>query len=56
MSAPQEFKQYSNILLAVFSFLNDIIPLLESKDMLNLVTEGKNKLGHFRAILATSNQ
>ncbi len=50
---PQEFRQYSKILLAICSFLNYVIALLESKDMLNLVIEGKNKLGHFRAILAT---
>ncbi len=50
---PQEFTQYSTILLAVWCFLNDVIPLLESKDMLNLVIEGKNKLGNFRAILTT---
>ena len=43
----QEFRQYSKILLAVCSFLNDVIPLLESKYMLNLVIEGKNKLGNF---------
>ena len=50
---PQEFRQHSKILLAVCSFLNDAIPLLESKDMLNLVMEGKNKLGNFRAIITT---
>ncbi len=41
------------MLLAVCYFLNDVIALLESKDMLNLVIEGKNKLGNFRAIITT---
>ena len=50
IACPQEFRQYSKILSAACSFLNDVIPFLESLDMLNLVMSGKNKLGHFRAI------
>ena len=37
MPCPKEFGHSSSILLAVCCFLNDVIPLLESEDMLNLV-------------------
>ena len=35
----QEFRQYSNILLAIYSFLNNVILLPEAKDMLTLVKQ-----------------
>ena len=44
---PQEFRQYSKTLLAVCSFFNDVIPLLESNYMLNLVIEGKKSWASF---------
>ncbi len=49
----QKFRQHSTLLLAVCCFINDAIPLLESKDTPSLVIDGKIKLGNFCAILTT---